>query len=460
VGFTLVYMLQGVVPPNSLQFYFVSENHVLWSWSETMALPVMFLSLAQHKIFYGWWIVLATSLIHFWGAGTFFYSFTAFFNPLVEDFGWSYTATSLAASIRSVEGGVASPLVGLAADRFGARKLLLFGSLVSGTGFLLFSRIDSLMSFYLVFLFLSIGSSFLFPVAGWTAVTGWFVKKRGTAIGILSAAIGLGGGLVYLVNALIALYGWRTTLVIIAIGMWVVGIPCSLVVRHRPEPYGLAPDGDRDLALQSGGTEHSAESSPEFSGDFSFGKAIRTRAYWGIALAVTVSAASLHAVVVHVMPHLISVEFTREKASLAAALLVFVSIAGRFGMGWFSNRADSRRLLAISFLLQTLGLIFLTGAKDIGWVVAFIAAFGPGYGGAITLRLTLQAHYFGRRAFGTIQGSFMALMMVGTISSPLLTGMCYDHFGSYRLAWFVLAAFNLAIVPLIVKIRPPFETTS
>jgi len=74
------------------------------------------------KIFYGWWMVLATSLIHFWGAGTFFYSFTAFFNPIVDEFGWSYAAVSFAASLRSIEGGIAMPLVGVAADRYGARR--------------------------------------------------------------------------------------------------------------------------------------------------------------------------------------------------------------------------------------------------------------------------------------------------------------------------------------------------
>jgi len=411
-------------------------------------------------MFYGWWIVLATSLIHFWGAGTFFYSFTAFFNPLVDEFGWSYAATSLAASIRSVEGGIASPMVGWATDRFGARKLLFFGSFVSGIGFVLFSRINSLTSFYAIFLFLSIGSSFLFPVAGWTAVTGWFIRNRGTALGILSAAIGLGGGLVYMVNALIALYGWRTTLVIIGIGMWVIGIPCSLVVRHRPEPYGLVPDGDLDLSVQTQGTKKSVKGYPDSNQEFSFGTAIRTQAYWGIALAATVSAASVHAVIVHVMPHLISVDFTRDKASLGAALLVFVSILGRFGMGWFSNRMDSRKLLALGIVLQAVGLLFLAGEKSIWWLVGFIATFGPGYGGVITLRLTLQAQYFGRQAFGTIQGSFMALIMVGTISSPLLTGMCYDQFSSYRLAWLVIAAVNLAIIPLVIKIKPPRETTS
>ena len=407
------------------------------------------------NIFYGWWIVLATSLIHCWGAGTFFYGFTAFFNPLVDEFGWSYSATSVAASIRSIEGGIASPLVGIAADRFGARRLLLFGSIVTGFGFLLFSQINSLASFYLVFFLLSIGSSFLFPVPGWTAVVGWFDKKRGLALGILSGAIGVGGCFVYLTNTLIVLYGWRTALVIIACGMWGIGIPCALVVRHRPESYGLTQDGAPPEPSDPKTTSNGSRRTPGTQQGYSLRQAMKTQAYWGIAFATTISAGSVHAVVVHVMPHLISLDFTRQKAGLAAALIVIISVLGRFGMGWYSSRIDSRKLLAFAFVLQGLGLIFLAGALNVWWVFAFIATLGPGYGGVITLRLTVQAQYFGNAAFGAIQGSFMAIMMAGTISSPLLTGLCFDLLGSYKTAWFILAGMNLAVIPLILKIKPP-----
>lgn len=409
----------------------------------------------MNKVFYGWWVVLATSLIHFWGAGTFFYSFTAFFNPLVETFGWSYSATSLAASIRSIEGGIASPLVGLATDRLGARKLLLFGSILSGLGFVLFSQIHSLLAFYAIFLFLSLGSSFLFPVPGWTVVAGWFTQKRGTAIGILSASIGLGGVWIYVVNTLIAFYGWRTALVIIGIGMWGIGIPCSLLVKNPPGIRGLNSNGEKRSATENSRVPHADSAGSLCEEDFSLRRAVRTPAYWGIALAVTVSAGSVHAVVVHIMPHLISLDFSRGKASLVAALVVFVSVIGRFGMGWLSNRIDSRKLLAFSFALQAVGLIFLARAENAWCVAAFIATLGPGYGGAITLRLTLQADYFGHKAFGTIQGSFMAVMMIGTISSPLLTGMSYDYLGNYQLAWFIMALCNLIALPIILKIQSP-----
>ena len=217
----------------------------------------------------------------------------------------------------------------------------------------------------------------------------------------------------------------------------------------------MAPDGEKRTTPLPGSADGSTVIAPEPDEGFSLRKAVKTKTFWGIALAVTVSAATVHAVTVHVMPYLISAEFSRERASLAASFLVLVSVAGRFGLGWFSGRTDNRRLLALGIGLQALGLLFLAWAKNLGWVGAFIVTFGPGYGGVITLRLTLQAEYFGRRAFGAIQGTFMAVMIVGTMSFPLLTGMCYDLYGDYRPAWFVMAAANFAIIPLALKIRPP-----
>jgi MFS family permease len=408
-----------------------------------------------NRIFYGWWVVVATSLIHCWGAGTFFYSFTAFFNPLVEEFGWSYAATSFAASIRSIEGGIASPLVGWASDRIGARRLLLAGSVVSGAGFLLLSRIQTLAGFYILFVFLSIGSSLLFPIPGWAAVTNWFLRKRGTAIGILSAAIGLGGGLIYLINVLINDYGWRTTLVIIGIGMWVIGIPCSFVVRHHPEPYGLLPDGERFEESNGRSPGEKGKSAVGAADGFSLKEALKTGAFWGIALAVTISAATVHAVSVHIMPYLISVQFSRGEASLVASLLVLVSAVGRFGFGWLGNRIGNRYLLSVGIILQAAGVLFLLGVKNVGWAMLFVAFYGPAYGGVITLRLTLQAEYFGRCAFGAIQGAFMGITMLGTIASPLLTGWCFDLYGDYRLAWIVMAFANLAVIPVTLKLKAP-----
>jgi len=410
------------------------------------------------NIFYGWWIVVATSLIHMWGAGTFYYGFTAFFNPIVDELGWSYAATSFAASLRSIEGGIASPLVGFATDRYGARRLLLLGSILGGIGFILLGQIQTLWSFYLLFIFLSVGSSLLFPVPGWTAVANWFVRKRGIALGALSATMGIAGLVIYLINWLIGLYGWRHTSVILGIGMWAIGIPCSLLVRTRPEPYGLLPDGDavphREPPDRAAASAQSLE-----EGDFTAAAALRTRTFWMIAILVTISAAALHAVVVHVMPYLISIHFTRYTAGLTASLLILVSAIGRFILGWLTSRLDTRYLLALALLLQALGLLALAAAEGFGMAALFVGLFGPGYGGVITLRLTMQAQYFGRKAFGAIQGIMMAILIIGTMASPLLAGFCFDLYGSYRPAWVVMAILLFLVIPLSILARPPVRSS-
>ncbi len=407
------------------------------------------------KIFYGWWIVLATSLIHIWGAGTFYYGFTAFFNPIVDELGWSYAATSFAASLRSIEGGIASPLVGFATDRYGARRLLVLGSILGGLGFILLARIQTLWSFYLIFIFLSVGSSFLFPVPGWTAVANWFVKKRGIALGTLSATMGIAGLVIYLVNWLIGLYGWRQTLVIVGIGMWAIGIPSALVVRTRPEPYGLLPDGDDALPLKQGRSTVTLSQEGQKEQEFTAREALKTRAFWMLAILVTLSAATLHAVVVHIMPYLISIHFSRETAGLTASLLILVSAMGRFVLGWLTSRVDTRYLMALALLLQALGLLALTNVQGLGMAALFVGLFGPGYGGVITLRLTMQAEYFGSKAFGAIQGIMMAILIIGTMASPLLAGYCFDIYGTYRPAWLIMALLLLIITPLSILAKPP-----
>jgi sugar phosphate permease len=407
------------------------------------------------RIFYGWWVVVATSIIHTWGAGTFFYSFTAFFNPIIDEFGWSYTATSIAASLRVAEGGLASPLIGFAADRYGSRRLIIGGSILSGFGFILFSRISSLWSFYFVFILLSVSASLLFPIPGWTAVANWFAKKRGAALGILSGAIGAGGMLIYLINWLVEKYGWRSALVIVGIGFWVLTIPCAFFVRNKPESLNLLPDGEKP---SGDATDHAKGSSgvpSRESEGFTLFQVLKTRAFWYLAAIVTISGAALHSVTVHIMPHFISMDLDRAKASLIASLLVLVSMLGRFGVGWLSGRINSKMLLASGLFMQALGLLVMIWADNFSKAMLFVVTFGPAYGALITLRLTVQGEYFGRKAYGAIQGFIMALMYLGTISGPVLTGLAYDYYKTYSPAWLVIAFLSLLGIPLALTMRQP-----
>ena len=141
------------------------------------------------------------------------YGFTTFFNPIVEEFGWSAAQISFAFSLRSIEFGIMAPLVGFLMDKVGVRKVIIFGMAVSGLGFLLMSRTNSLLLFYGAFLILSIGTSCGLGMGQYVAVANWFSKKRTWVMGIMSVGYGLSGIAGPVLVWLIRQYGWRSTLV-------------------------------------------------------------------------------------------------------------------------------------------------------------------------------------------------------------------------------------------------------
>ena len=115
------------------------------------------------RVFYGWWIVGACFLLSLYTGGTFILGFTAFFEPIANEFGWSYTQVSLAASLRGANMGLLAPLMGFLVDRWGPRRLILGGIVLLGIALILLSRVTSLSMFYGTFIIVAFGISGLSP---------------------------------------------------------------------------------------------------------------------------------------------------------------------------------------------------------------------------------------------------------------------------------------------------------
>ena len=196
-----------------------------------------------NRIFYGWWIILACFIIGLITGAVIFFGFTAFFDPLVKEFGWSYTEVSFALSLRGIEMSILSPLVGFLVDRYGSRRLALWGVITIGLGFILLSFTHSLWMFYASIILIAFGGGGCTGVVMRQVAINWFQKKLGLALGILTSGFGASGLLIPVIVWLIDDFGWRTAVVILGVGMWVIGIPLVLVIRNTPEECGLCPDG-------------------------------------------------------------------------------------------------------------------------------------------------------------------------------------------------------------------------
>ena len=408
------------------------------------------------KIFYGWWVVGASLLITLPMAGFVTFGFTAFFEPIVSEFGWSYTQISLASSFRGVEAGLLAPLIGLVVDRWGPRRLMFGGAFIIGLGLIFLSRINSLGMFYGAFVIMTIGTSACSPTVVMTAIANWFRRKVGMATAIAGCGFALGSLMVPVVVRLIDAFGWQTAIFILGVGMWIIGLPLSLLIRHKPEQYGYLPDGEQMSAVIHHGD---AVPSPAYEVNISMKQALKSRALWHIGLALALMHLPLGAVILHVMPYLSSVGVSRLTASLVATATPLVSIIGRFISGWLGDKFD-KKLVTTGFTpLICFGLLFfMYASSEAMWVlVPFIILFGIGWGGTGTLRAALLREYFGRRSFGAIFGLTMGMTAVGTVIGPLFAGWVFDNWGSYHVAWVVFTVFTVAA--LIIMATTPSAST-
>jgi len=411
----------------------------------------------RHRVFYGWWIVFSNAAITFYAAGTYFYGFGAFINPLKHAFGWSTTEISLAFSIRSAESGPVAPVVGYFLDRFGPRAVTAFGVCATGLGFLLLSRMDSLFAFYASYMVIALGTSACMGVTPMTNISNWFVKKRGRALGVYTVGVGLSGLMVPLVAWLLGVYHWRTVFLLMAIGMWLVGLPLTLLLRHRPEKQGLLPDGAGTCDDDGSFTPTHL---PTIEG-LSTREAVKHRSFWLLSFVFLLAGAPLTAVTVFLIPYLTDprsehgLALAGGMAAAAVTIMTLSSLPGRFACGWLGDYYNKRYVLIVVFVLQAGGLLVLAMTHSAWHLLPFFLLFAPSYGGIIALRPAIMADYFGRRCLGTIQGLSLGVMTIGGVLTPFIMGSLRDSTGGYRLPFLVLASAALLAVPLLMAARHP-----
>lgn len=409
---------------------------------------------AKRRVFYGWWIVLAGALSNLFIGGTFFYGSTAFIKPIIADFGWSYTTVSAAFSLRNLEEGVIAPAIGFMVDRYGPRKLMLGGMVLVGLGYILLSRTSNLWTFYGSFTIISIAFSFIAGLVLYTAVATWFKRRLGLALGLLASGFGVSGAMVPLLVWLISLYQWRTTLVMVGVMVWALGIPLALVMRHRPEQYGYLPDGDPPQAATME-VVTAVSPSPAAAEDYTWREALHTQAFWLLGIASSLSWVPGNAIFVHIIPHLTEVGISRSVAGLVVTFITAITIAGRLGFGWLGDRMDKRYVMAISYALQCVGVVLFAQIRETWHLIPFLIIFCPGYGGAIPVRPALQREYWGLKAFGTIMGLFSIIGLVTGVASPVVAGWLRDTLGNFRIAFLILDIPLALAVPLILLVKKP-----
>ncbi len=385
------------------------------------------------------------------GGGFYYYGFTAFFIPVAEEFEVGRGTLSLVFGLAGLEGAALGPLQGWVVDRYGPRRIMFAGIAVMGTGFLLLSYAQSIVMLFVYFIvFIAIGAGMGLMSPSFAAVANWFIRRRGAALGIAMSGIALGAVLVSLTNFLVETYDWRGAARIIAILVWVIGFPLASLMRHRPEQYGMLPDGAEEPKSTPEGADPALGEI-----DFTAREALATSAFWLIHLFFLMGIFVRTGISVHFIP---AMDDKGLSATTAAALLgVFglLSIPGRFLGGLLGDLFEKRVVTAATAGVQGVAMLLFAWADGIWQITIFLVIYAAAQGGAGPLMFAIRGEYFGRRGFATIGGLGSMLLVFGTIGGPVFAGFSYDATNSYRLVFLTFAGISfISMVPMLLAKRP------
>ncbi|MFC1820652.1 MFS transporter [Thermodesulfobacteriota bacterium] len=408
----------------------------------------------------------SSSLVTGLGLGFYAHGFSALFKPIATELGLSRAATSTASAIRSLINGLMAPFVGWLVDRFGPRWIIVVGIIIMGTGLSRMNYINSIWSFYIVWgIIVALGRSLALTIAVDKSLTNWFVSKRGLAFAVRFTIISIVTTIVLpLISWLIETRGWRTTCFTWG-GVMFACIPLMwfFIRQRRPEFYDLLPDGaatEHEYKADSGnmidrGVEYAAGFHET---EFTLRQAMKTPAFWMLILANSLMMLVQGGFALHCIPFITDMGISPTVAGGMMSMMIFFSIPSRF---FCASLADHIRkdhlnfLITGAFLCQAVGITAFLFNQTITMVYVLLILNGIGLGPIRPMLILIRARYFGRQAYGSIEGVSAMLETPLPLLSPIYAGWIYDTTGSYISAFTVYAVLAFIAVFILCLVRPP-----
>ena len=383
-------------------------------------------------------------------------SFGLYIATLSDEMGWSKTSLSAAAALQSVEAAIIGPVLGWVVDRFGSPVMIRMGVVIMGVGLACMSLVDTLSGFYACAVLMAIGTSFCgyFPLS--VALVQWFERHRARALSIMSSGLALGGLAVPLVAWVMQTWGWRTAALASGLAAIVLGLPLARIMVRRPQDLGLRVDGAEPPSEGQGGpgAQAPAPAGPSHpvsrehlqpAREFTAKEALRTRAFWYLAAGHGLALVVVTAVNVHAITHMKEgLGYSVAEAGFIIMLMTLGQLLGVVLGAWLGDRFAKRKIAAVCMLAHALGLLMLTFATSVAWLLSFAAFHGIAWGLRGPLMQAIRADYFGRNAIGMIMGLSAAIIAIGQITGPMVAGILADVTGDYRWGFSVLALLAAA----------------
>lgn len=411
------------------------------------------------KLHYSW-VVLAVTFIAIIVAGIIRSSSGVFIDPFETEFGWDRPSISFAFAVGLVLYGFSGPFMAAFVDIFGLKKMMLYSMSILIVGLGLTFVMTSKWQLILIWgVMLGIGSGLFLTVLSTQVANRWFVKRRGLALGILTAATATGQLILLPVLAsLVDNYSWRAAIGLIFVLAIAMIFLISIFMKSWPKDVGTTPYGSESLIIEE--PPIVVDRNPFKVAIASLLEGIRVKEFWLLAGSFFICGLSTSGLIgTHFISYCVSFGIPLVTAAAMLSFMGVFDLIGTTISGWLSDRFDNRWLLFWYYLLRGISLVFLPFALAQGsytWLVIFSIFYGLDWIATVPPTVGLARQTFGIQKSAMMYGWITAAHQVGAGVAAFSGGVIYKVFGSYMWAFLLAGGFCLlgSLFVILIKKQP------
>jgi MFS family permease len=366
--------------------------------------------------------IIATAFLSLFAiVGFALYGLPFFYDFFSKEFGWSRTVVTSGNALGKL---LVAPLFGFIAgwliDKYGPRRMLMAGALLTGAALIGLSMMNSLGFFYLFYIFNALGYVFGGPLPCQVLISRWFTTNRGKAMGIAYLGIGTGGFLVPLIaSGLEKNFGWHNALTVLGIMVILIAIPLAFFIKDSP----VKQETEREKA--------------EF---VPIRNILKSRNFYLLAFGSMCSIGAVGGIFQHLKYYLTDLKMTQTQAAHIMSLVLLMSLAGRVLMGMLADIMKRKYVMILIYLIVGSSIPLLLMPDFPGRIYLFAIIFGIGLGGDYMIIPLMACDLFGIKTLGRIMGIILVADGLAESLSPMFVGALYKTTNNYTLGFSILIA--------------------
>ena len=402
-------------------------------------------------MYYGWFVVSGALLSQVAIVGFFSYVFSLLVLPLQNSFDATRTDVMYSMSFTAMLGLFLAPTIGVLADKYPIRWLMVLGAAIFGAGLFALSLTQTLLQFTLLFgLVMGLSNQLLGPLCGSAIISRWFTDSRGKALGLAATGSSLGG---ILLPALFVYWleddgDWRSALQNLSYGVLFILLPYLIIVMR-----------DFSQQQQVNQTNQNIEDNPlkqnSEHNEYTLKQIIKDSNYWIVGISMALLFSTYSALLANLTPYLLGQGLDKAIAAQAIMVIAISGLVGKISFGYAADKVSLRLALSVTQLAVIGGLLLLAAGPSYWVITLALAILGLSTGGMLPVWGALLAAIFGTVSYGRVMGLMMPLIVLIVIPGYSLAGYLSDQSGSYGLCFVIFSAVIAISMPLALMLKLP-----